>query len=69
VVQVLSLIVSGYVLNQSHQHWLLLDALQFIISTCWDIIKKLACQIVHNNLVENDFCDHELKELMVYMKK
>jgi hypothetical protein len=29
----------------------------------------LAFQIVLNSLVENDFCDHELKELMVYMKK
>jgi hypothetical protein len=33
VVQVLSPIVSDCVLNQSHEHWLLLDALQFIIST------------------------------------
>jgi hypothetical protein len=69
VVQVLSPIVSGCVLNQSHEHWLLLDALQFIISTCWDIKEMLAFQIVPNSLVENDFCDHELKELMVYMKK
>lgn len=31
VVKVLSPIVNGYVLDQSQGHWLLLDALQFII--------------------------------------
>jgi hypothetical protein len=46
-----------------------MDALQFIISTCWDIKKKLAFQIVLDSLVENDLCDHELKEFMVYVKK
>jgi len=52
LVKVLSLIISGYVLNQSWGHWLFLDALQFVVLTCWDIYEDLAFQPIPNNLVE-----------------
>jgi len=68
-VKVLSLIISGYVLNQSWGHWLFLDALQFVILTCWDIHEDLAFQPIPNNLVEEFFFYHKLKELVVHMKQ
>jgi hypothetical protein len=34
IVDVLSLVVFAYVLNQFKSHWLLSDALNFIISNC-----------------------------------
>jgi hypothetical protein len=34
VVNILSPIVNGCILNQSQGHWLLLNALQFVILTC-----------------------------------
>ncbi len=48
MVKILSSIVIGCVLNQSHGYWLLAYALQFIILIYWEI---LAFYIVLNNLV------------------
>jgi hypothetical protein len=55
VVKVLSRIVNGYVLDQSQGHWLLLDALQFIILTYQDIREELTFQPSLDSLVEEDF--------------
>jgi hypothetical protein len=49
VVKVLSLIIIGFVLNQSQGYWLFPNALQFVISTYRDIKKELAFQIVPNS--------------------
>jgi hypothetical protein len=37
------------VLNQIHEHWLLPNALEFIISTCWDTQEELTFQTILNN--------------------
>jgi hypothetical protein len=55
LVKVLSLIISDYVLNQSWGHWLFLDALQFVILTCWDIHEDLAFQLFLTTLWKNFF--------------
>lgn len=55
VVQALSLIMSGCVMNQSCGHWLLSNALQFIISTCQDVQELLTSQTVPNTLVRRIF--------------
>jgi len=68
MVNFLSLIVNGCVLNQNQGHRLLLVVLQFDISRCWDIRKKLTFQPILDSLVEFFFFDHELKELEVHMK-
>jgi hypothetical protein len=68
MVNFLSLIVSGCVLNQNQGHWLILVVLQFVISRCRDIRKELTFQPILDSLVEKDFFDHELKELEVHMK-
>jgi hypothetical protein len=44
-----------------------MGALQFQISTCRDIQKKLTFQIVPNNLAKDDIFDHELKELNILL--
>jgi hypothetical protein len=52
VVKVLSPIVNGYVLDQNQGHWLLLDALQFIILIYQDIREELTFQPIFDSLVE-----------------
>ncbi len=42
-------------MNMSHGHWNPYDALQFIISTCWDVQQSLVFQIVFDSLVKDDF--------------
>jgi hypothetical protein len=41
VVKVLSSIMIGCVLNQSHKHWLLGDALQFIITKTHEVCDEI----------------------------
>ncbi len=48
---------------------MLSDALQFVTSKCQDIWEELIFELVLDNFVEEDFFYHELKELMVCMKR
>jgi len=62
----LSPTIYGCVLNQSQGHWLLVDALQFIILTSRNDREKLVFQPILDNLVQKeDVFDFELKNLMV----
>jgi hypothetical protein len=62
----LSLTIYGCVLNQSSGHLLLVDALQFIISTRQNNREKLVFQPIPDNLVQKeDVFDFELKKLIV----
>ncbi len=51
VVNLLSAIMIGLVLNQSHRHWLLGDVLQFVISKTCEVCDELANVVVPNNWV------------------
>ncbi len=52
VLKLLSPTVNGYVLDQNQGHWLLLDALEFIILTYQDIRKEVTFQPILDSLVE-----------------
>jgi len=47
-------------MNSNHRHWLFINALQFIISTCQEIHEKISFPCVHDSLVEEKILDHEL---------
>jgi hypothetical protein len=51
---VLSPILKRCVLNQSRGHWLLGDALQFILTTCQELHDELSHQRVLDSLVEEE---------------
>jgi len=68
--KVLSPIMRGCVLNQSQRHWLLGDALHFILTKCQEFHDELSHQKVPNNLVEEEVnvFDYELEKLISHMK-
>jgi len=58
------------VLNQSHAHWFLRNALHFFLTKTWEFHDKVVDVIVPNNMgdLEANVFDVELDELMVHMK-
>ncbi len=60
----------GFVLNQSRTHWLLRDALHFILTTCQEFRDELSHQRVLNNLAKEEIniFNYELEELISRMK-
>jgi len=67
VVKVLSLIVTGCVLNQNCEHWLLMDALQFVIIRAHGFHDDIANLVVPDSMgdLEANVFDAKLVELMV----
>ncbi len=54
VVDVVSLLVTTCVLNQSHGHWLSSDALQFVITMNTKIIEELQNPLSFDNIMDED---------------
>ncbi len=70
MVNVLSLIVTSYVLNQSCRHYLFRDMLQYVINKTYKVRDELINVVVHNSLGDpkaNAF-DVELTKLIIRMK-
>jgi hypothetical protein len=70
VVNLLSPIMIGLVLNQSHGHWLFGDVLQFVISKTCEVCDELANVVILNNLGDlkvNAF-GATLIKLVIHMK-
>ncbi len=72
IMKVLSQFVSSCVFNQSHGHWLLANALQFVISIVgtfeesWPLgLFRTVSKPIPNSLIEEHVCDYELKEFML----
>jgi hypothetical protein len=70
VVKVLSLIVIGCVLNQSCGHWLLKDALQFVITKAHEFRDDVVNLVVLDNMgdLEANVFDAKLAKLTVRRK-
>jgi hypothetical protein len=54
IVDVLSLVVSTCVFNQSKGHWLLSDSLNSTISICFKLIKEFGISISFDNVMEDE---------------
>jgi hypothetical protein len=67
VVKVLSPIVTGCVLNQNCEHWLLMDVLQFVITRAHEFHDDVANLVVLDSIVdpEANVFDAKLVEFMV----
>jgi len=67
VMKVLSPIVISCVLNQNCEHWLLMDALQFVITRAHEFHDDIANLVVPNSMgdPEANVFDAKLVKLMV----
>jgi hypothetical protein len=70
MVKTLSLIAIGYMLNQSHEHWFLGNALHLFITKTWEFHDEVVDAIVPNNMgdLEANVFYIKLDDLMVHMK-
>jgi hypothetical protein len=70
VVKILSPIVTSYVLNQSCGHYLLGDALQFILTKACEFHDDVVNLVVPNNMIhlEANVFDAKLAKFTIHMK-
>ncbi len=71
VVKIISPIVINNVLNKNHEHWLLGDALQFIIIKIHEFCNYVVDVVVLDNMADPkaNGCDVELRKLTIRMKR